>query len=85
MFGEAVESLLIKHGRKIVDEQFLLNRLASAAIDTYTMAIVLSRSTRSLTLGLPSAQHELIMTQVWCTEVSKMISKCEKLRISIKF
>ena len=37
--GEAVESLLIKYGKKIIDEQFLLNRLANAAIDTYTMAV----------------------------------------------
>lgn len=70
MFGEGVESLLIKYGRGIVDEQFLLNRIASAAIDTYTMAVVLSRATRSLSQGLPSSQHELLMTQAWCTEVS---------------
>jgi len=73
MFGEAVESLLIKYGKSIVDEQFLLNRLASAAIDTYTTAVVLSRSTRSLTSGLPSSQHELLMTQVWCNEASQRI------------
>lgn len=70
MFGESVESLLIKYGRGIVDEQFLLNRIASAAIDTYTMAVVLSRATRSLSQGLPSSQHELLMTQAWCTEVN---------------
>lgn len=68
--GEAVESLLIKYGKKIIDEQFLLNRLANAAIDTYTMAVVLSRATRSLSLGLPSAQHELLLAEVWCSEVS---------------
>uniref|UniRef100_A0A1B6KGK5 Very long-chain specific acyl-CoA dehydrogenase, mitochondrial n=1 Tax=Graphocephala atropunctata TaxID=36148 RepID=A0A1B6KGK5_9HEMI len=75
MFGESVETLLMKHGRRIVDEQFLLNRLASAAIDIYTMAVVLSRATRSLTEGLPSSQHELLMTQVWCTEASQRISQ----------
>jgi len=75
LFGESVEKLLIKYGRGIVDEQFLLNRLASAAIDTYTMAIVLSRATRALTLGLPSAQHELLLTQAWCTEASQRVSE----------
>ncbi|KAG8291747.1 hypothetical protein J6590_053606 [Homalodisca vitripennis] len=75
MFGESVETLLMKHGRRIVDEQFLLNRLASAAIDIYTMAVVLSRATKSLTQGLSSSQHELLMTQVWCTEASQRISQ----------
>ncbi|XP_054268375.1 very long-chain specific acyl-CoA dehydrogenase, mitochondrial [Macrosteles quadrilineatus] len=75
LFGESVEKLLIKYGRGIVDEQFLLNRLASAAIDTYTMAIVLSRATRSLTHGLPSAQHELLLTQAWCTEASERVAQ----------
>merc|ERR1719273_2993668 len=35
MFGGAVEKLLIKHGKNIIHEQFLLNRLAAAAIDIY--------------------------------------------------
>lgn len=73
--GEAVESLLIKYGKKIVDEQFLLNRLANAAIDTYTMAVVLSRASRSLSLGLPSAQHELLLTEVWCSEASQRVAQ----------
>lgn len=66
-----MESLLLKYGRGIVEEQFLLNRLASAAIDTYTMAIVLSRATRSISHGLPSAPHEIMMTEVWCSEVRR--------------
>jgi len=52
-----------------VDEQFILNRIAQAAFDTYTMAIVLSRATMSLNKNLPSAEHELLMTQTWCAEV----------------
>lgn len=75
LFGEAVESLLIKYGKMIIDEQFLLNRLANAAIDTYTMAIVLSRATRSLSLDLPSAQHEVLLTEVWCSEASQRIAQ----------
>merc|ERR1712038_1984900 len=35
MFGDAVEKLLIKHGKHIINEQFLLNRLAQSAIDIY--------------------------------------------------
>lgn len=69
LFGPAVESLLIKYGKGIIDEQFLLNRLAQAAIDTYTMTVVLSRATKALNLGLPSAEYETLLTQVYCSEV----------------
>uniref|UniRef100_A0A1B6DU68 Very long-chain specific acyl-CoA dehydrogenase, mitochondrial n=1 Tax=Clastoptera arizonana TaxID=38151 RepID=A0A1B6DU68_9HEMI len=75
LFGEAVESLLIKYKQSIIDQQFLLNRLASAAIDTYTMAIVLSRATRSIRRGLPSASHEIMMTEVWCSEASQRVAQ----------
>lgn len=69
-FGQVIESCLIKYGRGIVDEQFILNRITQAAFDTYTMAVVLSRATMSLNKNLPSAEHELLMAQTWCAEVS---------------
>uniref|UniRef100_U5EKH4 Very long-chain specific acyl-CoA dehydrogenase, mitochondrial n=1 Tax=Corethrella appendiculata TaxID=1370023 RepID=U5EKH4_9DIPT len=75
LFGHAVESLLIKFGKKIVEEQFLLNRLADAAIDTYAMAVVLSRATRAIQKNLPSAEHEILMTQAWCVEAGDRVSK----------
>lgn len=68
-YGQIIESVLIKYGKGIVEEQFILNRLAQAAMDTYTMVVVLSRATRSINLGLPSAAHETLMAQAWCTEV----------------
>eukprot|EP00914_Ancora_sagittata_P018662 GHVO01036993.1.p1 GENE.GHVO01036993.1~~GHVO01036993.1.p1 ORF type:complete len:559 (+),score=91.92 GHVO01036993.1:72-1748(+) len=43
-FGASVESLLVAHGKGIIEEQFLLNRLADAAIDVYAMVAVLSRA-----------------------------------------
>lgn len=69
LFGPAVESLLIKYGKGIIDEQFLLNRLAQAAFDAYTMTVVLSRATKALNLGLASAEYEMLLTQVYCSEV----------------
>lgn len=42
-FGAVVEELLIKHGKKIIDEQFVLKRVADCAIDIYAMVVVLSR------------------------------------------
>uniref|UniRef100_U5EW83 Very long-chain specific acyl-CoA dehydrogenase, mitochondrial n=1 Tax=Corethrella appendiculata TaxID=1370023 RepID=U5EW83_9DIPT len=74
-FGQTVESLLIKHGKGIIEQQFLLNRLADAAIDTYAMAVVLSRATRAIQKNLPSAEHETLMAQAWCVDASDRVSK----------
>lgn len=68
-FGEAVEAILMKHGRGIVDQQFELNRLASAAIDLFASAVVLSRASRSLQQGAASARHEENLAVIWCSEV----------------
>jgi len=72
-FGGAVEKLLIKHGKHIVNEQFLLNRLANATIDIYASTCVLSRCSKSLSEGLDSARHEEQMTKVWCSEAHTRI------------
>lgn len=73
MFGRTVEQLLIKHGKNIVDQQFLLNRLADCAIDTYAMVVVLSRATTSLNNKLDTADHERLMAEAWCIEVSVIV------------
>lgn len=67
--GVAVEAVLIKFGKNIIEEQFYLNRLAEAIIDAYAMAVVLSRASRSIERNLSSAHHETLMAQVWCNEV----------------
>merc|ERR1719384_215008 len=67
-FGAAVEAVLIKHGKNIINEQFLLNRLANATIDIYASSCVLARCTKSLNEGVESAHHEEMMTKVWCEE-----------------
>ncbi|MCL4123337.1 UNVERIFIED_CONTAM: hypothetical protein GTU68_016457, partial [Idotea baltica] len=72
-FGTAVESLLIKHGKRIIDEQFVLNRMASSAIDIYTSIVVLSRATKSLNEGGPTASHEQKLARVWINEASDRV------------
>merc|ERR1712088_1080349 len=67
-FGAAVESVLIKHGKNIINEQFLLNRLANATIDIYASSCVLARCSKSLNEGVESAHHEEMMTKIWCEE-----------------
>ena len=64
MFGVSVEKLLIKHGKHIINEQFLLNRLAQSAIDIYISTCMVSRCSQSLTNNLSSARHEELMTKV---------------------
>merc|ERR1712038_1387877 len=74
MFGDAVEKLLIKHGKHIINEQFLLNRLAQSAIDIYISSCVMSRCSKSLNENLSSARHEEIMTKVFVNEASQRIA-----------
>lgn len=68
LFGATVESLLRKYGKNIVDQQFLLTRLADCAIDIYSMTVALSRATRSLNTNLPTADYEKLMVDSWCIE-----------------
>merc|ERR1719219_2041643 len=74
-FGAAVEKLLIKHGKGIINEQFMLNRLAAAAIDIYVTTCMLSRCTQSLNEGLPSAMHEELITKAWSNEANIRIAQ----------
>merc|ERR1719412_2226640 len=80
-FGAAVEAVLIKHGKNIINEQFLLNRLANATIDIYASSCVLARCTKSLNEGLESAHHEEMMTKVWCEEAyTRIIQNLNELK-----
>ncbi|MCJ8731435.1 hypothetical protein PDJAM_G00199600 [Pangasius djambal] len=72
-FGEVIEELLLKHGKRIIDEQFVLKRVADCAIDLYAMVVVLSRASRSLSQGHSSAQHEKMLCETWCTEAHERI------------
>ena len=43
--GLAVESILLKHGKAIIEKQFIQERMANAAIDLFLATAVLSRTT----------------------------------------
>ncbi|XP_013113630.1 very long-chain specific acyl-CoA dehydrogenase, mitochondrial [Stomoxys calcitrans] len=66
IFGKTVETLLVKYGKNIIHEQNVLNRLADAAIDIYSMVVTLSRSTRAVNEKLETADHEVQLTKAWC-------------------
>ncbi|XP_030151981.1 very long-chain specific acyl-CoA dehydrogenase, mitochondrial isoform X2 [Lynx canadensis] len=72
-FATVVEAKLIKHKKGIVNEQFVLQRLADSAIDLYTMVVVLSRASRSLSEGHPTAQHEKMLCDSWCIEAAARV------------
>ncbi|KAF3697902.1 Very long-chain specific acyl-CoA dehydrogenase, mitochondrial [Channa argus] len=72
-FGEVIEELLVKHGKKIIDEQFVLKRVADCAIDIYAMVVVLSRASRSLSQGHAAAQHEKMLCETWCLEAYERV------------
>nr|XP_029485832.1 very long-chain specific acyl-CoA dehydrogenase, mitochondrial [Oncorhynchus nerka] len=74
-FGVTVEDMLLKHGKNILHEQFVLKRVADSAIDLYAMVVVLSRASRSLSQGHASAQHEKILCETWCIEAYDRIMK----------
>lgn len=76
-FGVSVEGLLVKYGKNILEEQFLLNRLSAAAIDIYASVVVLSRSTRSLNMNFTSASHEEKLARVWCNEA------CDRIQLNL--
>ncbi|KAM8897693.1 very long-chain specific acyl-CoA dehydrogenase, mitochondrial [Spinachia spinachia] len=78
-FGGVTEELLLKHGKKIIDEQFVLSRVADCAIDLYAMVVVLSRASRALSQGSASAQHEKMLCDTWCVEAHERILRDIKL------
>lgn len=75
IFSKTVESLLLKHGKGITERQFQLARVADSAIDIYAMATTLSRASRAVRLGLPSAEQEVLMTQIWCKEANDRVHR----------
>lgn len=72
-FGVAVEKLLVKYGKKIIDEQFLLKRLADAAIDIYGMAASVSRCSKTIKEGSESIEYEKNLVKVISREASRSV------------
>lgn len=75
LFSTSVEQLLIKYNRNIVMEQMLLTRLANAAIDIYSMLVVLSRCSRSLHKNLETAEYEENICRAFCSEANIRIDR----------
>ena len=61
----AVEDALMKHGRGIIERQFLQERMANAAIDIYLAMAVLSRATAALQRSEEGAAEDLDMARLF--------------------
>jgi len=57
-FGQAVEGLLMKHGKNIVHEQLQLKRVADCVIDLYATTACLSRASKAAENSSPTFSHE---------------------------
>ncbi|XP_054831338.1 complex I assembly factor ACAD9, mitochondrial isoform X2 [Eublepharis macularius] len=67
-FGVTVEGLLRRFGKTIVDEQLILKRVADIVINLYAMTAVISRASRSISIGLRNHDHEVLLANIFCTE-----------------
>lgn len=67
-FGSTVEGLLYRYGKTIVDEQLILKRVADVLINLYAMTAVLSRASRSISIGLRNHDHEVLLANTFCSE-----------------
>jgi very long chain acyl-CoA dehydrogenase len=84
-FGTTIEQILMKHGKTIQNEQFIVHRIGDITIDLYSMAACLSRCTQSFKNQLPSAVHESNLVRIWCEEAYDRINNNIKLIQSSAF
>uniref|UniRef100_A0A3Q3WEA4 Uncharacterized protein n=1 Tax=Mola mola TaxID=94237 RepID=A0A3Q3WEA4_MOLML len=52
----------------IVDEQLVLKKVADVLIHLYAMTAVLSRTSRSINIGLRNHDHEVLLTNTFCSD-----------------
>ncbi|NXM05042.1 ACAD9 dehydrogenase, partial [Tyrannus savana] len=67
-FGTTVKGLLSRFGKTIVEEQLVLKRVADIVINLYAMTAAISRASRSISIGLRNHDHEVLLTNIFCTE-----------------
>ncbi|NXJ23863.1 ACAD9 dehydrogenase, partial [Dicrurus megarhynchus] len=67
-FGTTVRGLLSRFGKTIVEEQLVLKRVADVVINLYAMTAAISRASRSIGIGLRNHDHEVLLTNIFCTE-----------------
>ncbi|KAG7199648.1 hypothetical protein KM043_014241 [Ampulex compressa] len=84
-FAAAADKCAWRYKKALVDQQFVLHKMAQATIDIYTMMVVLSRATLSANKCLPTAEHEVLMANTWCLEASKRAEMNIDMAINKKY
>ncbi len=56
-------------------EQLVLKRIADILIDVYAVTAVLSRASRSKTIGLRNCDHEMTIAKTFCKQADERITK----------
>ncbi|HLB59576.1 MAG TPA: acyl-CoA dehydrogenase family protein, partial [Bdellovibrionota bacterium] len=77
--AKAVESLLLRHGKEIIEKQFAQHRIATWVINLFVMFAVISRATKRLEeVGEERAKADLVIAQSVCSRASKRIRSVMK-------
>ncbi|GCC21834.1 hypothetical protein chiPu_0000221 [Chiloscyllium punctatum] len=66
--GSTVENTLYRYGKTIVEEQLVVKRVADVLINIYAMTAVISRASRSISIGLRNHDHEVLLANTFCSE-----------------
>ena len=56
-------------------EQMVLKRVTDILIDIYAITAVLSRASRSKTIGLRNCDHEMMIAKTFCKQAEDRIQK----------
>ncbi|CAE7881573.1 Acad9 [Symbiodinium sp. KB8] len=73
-FANAVDDLLMKHKKDIINQQRPLKRVADIAIDLYAVACSLSRCTRALERGDATAEHQTKLVKLLVAKARERIT-----------
>ncbi len=73
VFGAGARELLMKHGKGIIDQQVHLERVADCIIDLTSATAALSRATRAVNEGSPTADHETELANAWALQAARRV------------
>lgn len=72
-YKQQVENALAFYRDSIINEQLVLQRLANISIDLFAMTAVISRASRSISIGLKNSDHEFLLARTFVYEAGKRI------------
>ncbi len=75
-FGMAVELALRKHQKKILDKEYVQERLSNAAIEIFNSAAVMSRLDWSLSNPSPETNRDVNVGQFYLQAANRRIKQC---------